>query len=108
VTASGVKGISEITLTLAESSGCTRRYTVRLHFAEPDGAEPGQRVFDVSLQGEPVLRAFDIAAAAGSPDSAVVKEFTGIAVDDKLTVTFSSSAAKPAVLCGVAVVAEGW
>jgi hypothetical protein len=30
-------------------------YTVRLYFAEPEGRAPGQRVFEVSLQGRTVL-----------------------------------------------------
>ena len=38
-----------------------RPFTVRLHFAELQGAQPGERVFDVKLQGEVILRDFDVA-----------------------------------------------
>lgn len=53
------------------------RYTVRLHFCELDGAAPGQRVFDVLFNGQPVATALDIAREAG-PIKALVKEFRGV------------------------------
>ena len=42
-------------------------YTVRLHFAEiySDSASVGSRIFDVTIEGEPVLTGYDIYAAAG-------------------------------------------
>lgn len=42
-------------------------YSVRLHFAEISGQldRPGRRVFDVLVEGQPVLRRFDIVATAG-------------------------------------------
>ena len=54
------------------------KFTVRLHFAEVDDAQPGERVFDVVLQGQTVLKGLDIRAEAGAADTAVVKEFKGI------------------------------
>lgn len=59
------------------------RYTVRLHFAEifDDGA--GRRIENVAINGQTVLTGFDIFAAAGGLNKAVVKEFTGIAPDEK-------------------------
>jgi len=64
----------------------TRVYRVRLYFAETEGAAPGQRVFDVKLQGNTVLSGFDIYTAAGGSDLAVVREFSGIQALDTLTV----------------------
>ncbi len=52
--------------------------SVRLHFAELDGAKPGERVFDVTLQNQTVLKDFDIAAAAQGSRRAVVKQFDGV------------------------------
>ena len=63
-----------------------RTYTVRLHFAEPDDAKPGDRVFDVKIQGKVMLKGFDVVQAAGGPRRAVVREFTGIRAGDELTV----------------------
>ena len=52
------------------------RYTVRLHFAEIYWKAAGKRVFNVAINNTPVLRHFDIYAAAGGADRAIVKEFT--------------------------------
>lgn len=51
-------------------------HTVRLHFAEFYWTAAGQRVFNVSINGTPVLTNFDIIAAAGAKDTAVVEQFT--------------------------------
>src|SRR5262249_47422741 len=39
-------------------------YAVRLHFAEPDATGPGQRLFNVALNGQQVLTDFDVFQAA--------------------------------------------
>ena len=54
-------------------------YTVRLHFAEFYWTKPGQRVFNVSINGTQVLNNFDIVATAGGQDIAVVEPFTATA-----------------------------
>jgi outer membrane protein assembly factor BamB len=111
VASSGAKGLTALTLTLVREPDPERTYTVRLHFAEPDGLPAGRRVFDVGLQGETVLKDFDISADAGGPGRAVVKEFKGVRVEKDLTVTLTPAAfaAVPQpVLCGVEVRAEGW
>ena len=77
-------------------AGVPHSYTVRLHFAELDaGARPGQRVFDVKLQQQTVLKDLDILREAGGPYTAVVKEFQGVAADKALTVEFVSAAQRP-------------
>jgi GH43 family beta-xylosidase len=50
-------------------------YVVRLHFAELYWTAPGQRKFDVRLNGSLVLNEFDTTAAAGAARKAVVREF---------------------------------
>src|SRR5262249_35339831 len=55
-------------------------YLVRLHFAEVYDADTvGQRVFDVLLNGAPVLTNFDILAAAGAKYRGIVREFPATA-----------------------------
>jgi hypothetical protein len=54
-------------------------YTVRLHFAETYWTAAGQRTFNVSINGQQVLTNFDIIAAAGGTNKAVVKQFTATA-----------------------------
>ena len=51
-------------------------YTVRLHFAETYWTTNNQREFNVSINGTQVLTNFDIIAAAGGPNKAVIREFT--------------------------------
>ena len=58
-------------------------YTVRLHFAEVFGDAAGQRLENVAINDKPVLSNFDPVTAAGGPNKALVKEFTGIEPDAK-------------------------
>jgi outer membrane protein assembly factor BamB len=111
VAASGAKGLTSLALTLVREPDPERVYTVRLHFAEPDQVQPGQRVFDVALQGQTVLRGFDMVREAGGTRRALVREFKGVRVSKELTVTLTPAADAPvkqAVLCGIEVRAEGW
>jgi hypothetical protein len=66
-------------------------YTIRLHFAETFWSSSGQRVFNVSLNGNRVLSNFDIVGATGAKDRAIVKAFTASADSSgQITVQFSS------------------
>jgi hypothetical protein len=105
VSASGAKGVTSLTLTLDKDSKEDQPCVVRLHFVEPDGAKPGERVFDVKIQGQEVLKDFDIAKEAGGGDRALVKEFTTQA-GKELKVKFVPRRSAP-VLCGLEVYAGG-
>ena len=92
---------------VAEASGSYAvpvPYRVRLHFAEMEDLSPGQRVFDVTLQGKKVLEGFDIASAAEGARRTIVKEFSDVPIQDILEIGISSkdpeSPHRP-VLCGV-------
>jgi hypothetical protein len=105
--ASGVKGLRTLTVNLAGGSDKPRKYTVRLIFTEPDGLAPGQRQFDVALQGQTVCRGLDVSAEAGGPNRMLVKEFRGVEVGAALTLKLTPAAGSAAaVLCGVEVVQE--
>ncbi len=107
VTASGAKGLHRLTVTLGGANDPERRCTVRLHFMEPGQKMEGERVFDVALQGQTVLRAFDVSREAGGPLRGVVREFRGVVVQKELTVTLTpADGAAPPVLSGVEIVAE--
>jgi len=87
-----------------------RSFTVRLHFADLENAEPGRRVFDVTLQDQNMLKDFDIVAAAGA-SRAVVKEFTGVKGSDVMTIelTARSGSGKPGtmpIINGIEIVQE--
>lgn len=67
-----------------EKVAAPRPFVVRLHFAELDDVAPGERVFDVVLQGKTVLKDFDIVRAAGGRYRAVVREFRDVRADRQL------------------------
>jgi outer membrane protein assembly factor BamB len=105
VSASGVKGITSLTLMLDKEAKALQPYLVRLHFSEPDGLKPGERVFDVLIQGQEVLKDFDIVTEAGGGDRALVREFTADAARD-LKIKFVPRRSAP-LLCGLEVVLGG-
>ena len=81
-----------VPLHLSLRSAPPKPYTVRLHFADLENDAPGKRVFDVKLQGKTVLENFDIVAAAGGRNKALVKEFKGITAVNQITLEIVSSA----------------
>ncbi len=90
----------------------SRLFTVRLHFAELDEVKPGERVFDVMLQGKTVLKGLDVVKEAGGVRTALVKEVNGVSATDALTMEFvpMSKVVSPAtapILSGLEVVEEG-
>ncbi|HZR27439.1 MAG TPA: malectin domain-containing carbohydrate-binding protein, partial [Terriglobales bacterium] len=50
-------------------------HTVRLHFAETFFSTTGSRAFNVSINGTQALTNFDIFAAAGAKNKAVIEQF---------------------------------
>ena len=85
----------------AEEKG---EYTVRLVFAELKSRGPGERVFDVLIEGKPVLTDFDIARVAGGTRQVVVREFPAVAVEGTLDIALDAKVGQ-SLLCGVEVVA---
>ncbi len=105
VAASGFEGDAAVTIALNAKSETPRPYTVRLYFMEPDRVQAGARVFDVALQGDVVLKDFDVVADAGKPLRAVIKEFRGIRAGKELKIDLRASRGK-SVLSGVEILAE--
>ncbi len=84
-------------------------YAVRLHLAELNPkVSPGDRVFDVFIDGKPVLTGFDILAKTGGPGRATVEEFV-VAADMRLEIELrrAGQAKKPPVISGIEVIARG-
>jgi outer membrane protein assembly factor BamB len=105
VTASGMKKLH--TLKLAMNSNSERPFTVRLFFSEPDSNAAGARVFDVLLQDNAVLKAFDIVSESGAPRTSLIKEFKGVMIgaDFKLELKPATHAMVP-LICGIELIAE--
>jgi hypothetical protein len=83
----------------------SRTYNVRLVFSEIEGLGPGERVFDVFLQGNPCLRDFDIARAAGGPRRTVVREFKDVVVRDHLRIGLVPKKGQNPLLNGIEAIA---
>jgi hypothetical protein len=105
VAASGVRGIALFRLD-GMHPGSDGLYTVTLHFSEPDTLGPGERVFDVFLQGDRVLTDFDVAAEAGSPDRSVTRVFEGVPVADSLRIELRPVKGRAPILSGVEFVGD--
>ncbi|MDQ3621048.1 MAG: PQQ-binding-like beta-propeller repeat protein [Verrucomicrobiota bacterium] len=82
-----------------------RRYTVRLHFAELEEKRAGERVFDVSLEGQPVLAQFDIAQVAGGVNRPVTREFRNVTVAGELNLELVPRHGE-SLLAGIELVVE--
>src|SRR5262249_32186504 len=83
-------------------------YTVRLHFAEPYVTAPGQRLFDVAINGTTVLKDFDIFAAAGAIDTAVVRGFNIVPdADGKIVIHFLPGSADLPMVNGIELLRPG-
>ncbi len=92
--ASGCAGLAKCSLPLAGEGDGPAEYTVRLGFAAPEGDRPGQRVFDIKLQGKVVAQEVDVVKEAGGGKRVVVKEFKGVRVDRDLQLELVPKAQK--------------
>ncbi len=93
VAASGLSGAQEIVITLANAPEKSASYTVKLYFTELESGNAASRVFDVNIQGDNILKDFNIAKEAGGVNRLVTKSLEGIMVSDKLTIQLSSKSA---------------
>ncbi|NOY82205.1 MAG: hypothetical protein GXP31_14500 [Kiritimatiellaeota bacterium] len=103
VAATGLEG-----LTACELRTVPGVYDVRLIFAElaPDVRRVGVRVFDAAVNGRRIARRFDPFGENARPDRPVVKECRGvICPDGRVRIEFLSRTPRPALLCGVELVA---
>jgi hypothetical protein len=72
-------------------------YTVTLHFAETYRTGPGQRIFDVSIEGQLALDNLDIFSEAGY-STALKKVFSSIVVQDgQLNIDFARITEQPEI-----------
>ena len=71
---------------------------VRLHLAEVAYNKPGQRVFNVAVNGKRVLTHEDIFAEAGIKDKVIIKEFTATAdAQGQIVLSFRGSQPLPSL-----------
>ncbi len=89
--ASAAGGLKKCVIPLLGKADGSALYRVRLAFADPDNDRPGQRVFDVKLQGKVVAADFDIVKQAGGRNRAVHAEFPAV-VSDNLVIELAPKA----------------
>jgi glutamine amidotransferase PdxT len=72
-------------------------YTVNLKFAETYFTRSGQRVFNVAINGQPVLANFDIVAQAGAANRAVDKAITVPVTNGAITIQLTGVVDDPQI-----------
>lgn len=90
--ASAAVGVENIEIKRPAGVSADAKCRVRLIFTELADAEPGERVFDVSIQNQQLLTKLDIASEVGSAN-VLAKEFAGIAVGDEIEILFAGAGA---------------
>ena len=96
VFATASHGLKRLAVPATSSADGAGTFTVRLGFCAPQGDKPGQRVFDVRLNGERVLKNFDIVKEAGAANRAIWKEFE-VELDGHLVLGLVARIEKPTV-----------
>lgn len=102
VAASGLKGVSAITISGLKSA----TFTVRLVFADPDHDQPESRRFDIAIDGRTVAENVDIAKEAGGRMRSMVRQFENVEIDGSLRIDLKPRQGKP-ILSGIEIVATG-
>ncbi len=81
-------------------------YQLRLRFAEIYLTQPGQRVFNVSVNGQTILPNFDIFVAAGGAFRAIDRTFAVSVTNGQMLLQFSSNIENPTI-GAIEIVAQG-
>ena len=101
VAASAVEGLKELTLHDLKPGS----YTVRLYFAELNEVASTDRLQSVSLQGKTVLTDFNIRSDAKGPMIGIVKEVSGVAVEDTLKLSLHApDAGQRSLISGLEII----
>ena len=74
--ANGIKGMNRINLRLNQDK--KEKYLIRMGFASLKGDKVGQRVFDIMINGQLLVRNFDPCREANGENASVIKDFRGI------------------------------
>ncbi|MBC8872592.1 MAG: PQQ-binding-like beta-propeller repeat protein [Planctomycetes bacterium] len=111
VAASGAEGVRELAVRLAakrpDPAAAARQFTVSLYFVEPNKeTKPGERVFDVAIQGKTRIQDFDVVAEAGGSLKAVVRTWQDIAADEAMEIALTPRTELQPVLCGVEIIEQ--
>ncbi len=103
---SQARGLTRCELPLVGPQDPPTPYRVKLHFAELDEQiKPGQRVFDVKLQGTTVAEQLDVAREAAGVRRGLTREFADVQVANSLVIELVPIAGQP-ILSAIEVASE--
>ena len=105
IASSCVVGLERLEYKLHEAAAKAATCTVRLHFAELENKRPGERVFDIAIQGKSVAKDIDISRDAAGTFRPLIKEFRGISTDAPIVIQFTPRRGQ-ACLSGIEVLPE--
>lgn len=81
-------------------------YNVTLKFAEISVSGPGQRLFNVSINGAQVLSNFDIFASAGGANMATDRTFGVTVTGGQISIQFTNGAVNMPMLSAIAIMPQ--
>jgi endoglucanase Acf2 len=82
--------------------------TVTLHFAETFWTAPGQRQFNITINGKQVLTNFDIIASAGAPNKAIEENFVAtVSSAGQVVIQLTDGAVDNPMVSGIVVTTGG-
>jgi hypothetical protein len=85
VSSSAIGGLRSLEITLSDENDVPEAsYSINLYFSELEDKQPGERVFNVRLQDEPVMENFDIISEAGKSNKEIIRTFAGIKAGKRL------------------------
>ena len=101
---SGLTGPLKINVRL--SGGQPGYYRVALHFTETENTTPGERVFDVKIQGENAISRLDIIVETGAANRALVKEFSNIKANGMMSIELIPVVGSDPLICSLEIVEQ--
>ena len=85
VSASGLEGVTDLEVQLSASTEPEMVYSVTLYFSELDEkTRPGERIFDVAVQGETIRKNLDIVDETGSCMKEIIIKAPSVKIKDKV------------------------
>jgi outer membrane protein assembly factor BamB len=105
VAASGVSGVSSIKLKVGKPEDKASFYAVNLHFADPEVHQPGERVFDIFLQGDIAAKSLDLAKESPGRLNPLVKRIQHVKVTDSILIELKSVKGET-VIAGIEIIEE--
>jgi len=100
---SGLKGHLKLNIQMSDNERHT--YKVRLHFAEVEDVDIGERVFNIEMQGKTVISALDIVKEADRNHIIVIKECNSIETRGSIAIELlPREGSEPPLICAMEII----